>query len=271
MIQDQRVFNGTTDISVAVNDFRSASAAFAYTTGNYMYIGSILPFNNLWFEMGTVNSNAATASISMWWGNEWVSAVDIIDGTSGLTATGRLQWNTNINKGWDREQYSTDVTGLSSAPTVYNFYWLRLSWSANFSAGTTIKYIGQKFSDDTTFYTFYPDLNNTTILTSFDASKTNWNDQHYMAAEHIIRDLRKGGIIKSKGQILDYSLLVDASCHKVAELIYQSFGKPYADQMATARKAYKEACELKFYNVDHDADGRLSEIERGTSTTYTTR
>ena len=271
MILDQRVLYGTTDISHEVNDYRAEHADFPYSTGQYLYIGSVLPFNNLWFEMGTPNNVTATVSIDIWFGHSWVSAVDVIDQTNGLKVTGRLQWNTDLNKGWDVEQYSKDVTGFSSTSAIYNMYWLRLSWNATMLAGTTIRYIGQKFSDDATLYSFYPDLDNTTVKTSFSAGKTNWTEQHYMAAEHIVRDLKKNGIIISRGQIMDYALLVDASCHKVAEIVYQAFGEPYFEQLKQARAGYKEASQLKFFNTDQMSNGRLDPIERCISTSFVTR
>lgn len=271
MILDQRVLFNSTDISQEVNDYRTGVAAFAYTTGGYLYIGSVLPFNNLWIELGTVNAVAATVSVDLWFSNSWVSAVDVLDWTNGLMQTGRVQWTTDINKSWDLEQYSKDVSGLPSTSNIYNMYWMRMSWNANLTGGTTIKYIGQKFSDDSQLYSFYPDLNNSTVKTSFAAGKTDWTEQHYMAAEHIIRDLRKGGIIIARGQIMDYAMLVDASCHKVAEIIYQAFGEPYFEQLKQARASYKEASQVKFFNVDRSGNGRLDDIERCHSTSFVTR
>lgn len=271
MILDQRVLYGTTDISHEVNDYRAEHADFPYNTGQYLYIGSVLPFNNLWFEMGTPNNVTASVSVNIWFGNTWVPAVDVIDQTNGLKNSGRIQWNTDLNKGWDLQQYSKDVTGFSATSAIYNMYWLRMSWSANLHANSRINYIGQKFSDDTVLYSFYPDLNNTTVQSSFASGKTDWTEQHYMAAEHIVRDLRKNGIIITRGQILDYSLLVDASCHKVAEIIYQAFGEPYFEQLKAARSAYKEASQIKFFNVDRSGNGRLDDVERCYSTSFVTR
>lgn len=271
MIQDQRVFFQATDISLAVNDFRTTAASFVPTAGQYLYIGSVLPFNNMFFELGTLNANAATVSIDMWWGNAWVPAVDILDETAGLTASGRIQWNTDINKSWDLEQYSKDVTGLPSTSNIYNMYWLRMSWSASFSVGTTLKYVGQKFANDDILYSFYPDMNNSTMKTQVEAGKTTWDEQHYMAAEHIVRDLKKKSIIKARPQILDYHLLQDASCHKVAEIVYQAFGPPYFDLLKMARTAYNEAIDLKYFNTDKNADGRLDPVERCIESGFGTR
>lgn len=269
-MQDQRVIYNAIDISQKVNDYRTGSQAFAYVAGGYLYIGAVMPFNNLWFELGTVNSNSVTPSIKIWFGNSWVDAVDVIDETSGMSATGRISWNTDQLKGWDLVQSSELVSGITSFK-IYWKYWARISWSANFSAGTTLNYVGQKFSDDDVLYSFYPDLNNTDIKTGFEAGKTTWDEQHYMAAEHIVRDLQKRGVIKSRGQILDWSLMQAAACHKVAEMVYRSFGQPYAEQMALARKDYEAALDARFLNIDKNANGSLDPCERGVSTMFGTR
>ncbi len=270
MILDQRVIHDTIDISTLVNDYRTGAYTFPYEAGQYLYIGSILPFNNLWIEVGTANALPATVSVEIWWGNAWVPAVDIIDETAHLTVSGRLQWNTDIDEGWDIEQRASDVTGLS-AFEIYNMYWLRLSWSADVTPTMTLKYIGQKFANDQILGSFYPDLTLSNIKAGFQTGKTDWNEQHYMAAEHIVRDLKKRDIIKSRGQLLDHTLFVDASCHKVAEIVYSAFGQAYAEQLKLARAAYNEALNIKFYNIDKNATGRLDPLERKFSTDFMTR
>lgn len=267
---DQRALHQTTDISNQVNDYRTGTYTFPYQTGEYLYFGSIFPFNNLWVELGTLNVVPATASIDIWWGNAWEPAVDINDQTSGLTASGRIQWNTNIDKGWDLEQRSFDVTGLSTTK-IYDMYWLRMSWSANLTVGTTLKYIGQKFANDDILQSFYPDLGRSDIKAAFETGKTTWDEQHYMAAEHIIRDLKKRNIIQARSQLLDYSLFVDASCHKLAEIVYTAFGSPYFDQLKQAKDDYSKALNQKYFNVDKNADGRLDTVDRNFSTAFMTR
>lgn len=271
MYQDQRVIYNTIDFSPKVNDFRAGTQNFAYTAGSYLYVGSILPFNNLWFEMGTLNVNATTLTVKIWWGNAWHDAVDVIDETVGLTVNGRIVWNTDRLKGWDIEQTSEDISGGLSSFKIYNHFWVRLDWSADFSGGSTLKYVGQKFATDAKLYSMYPDLNNTQLLTSFAASKTSWDEQHYMAAEQIVRDLKKADIIKSRSQILDYSLFQDAACHKVAEIAYVALGRPYFDQLQEARKQYKEAMNMKFFGVDLNQNGSLDQVERATSTGFMRR
>jgi hypothetical protein len=270
MIQNQRVIYNGTDISAKVNDFRAGQQAFVYEAGQYLYVGSVLPMNNLFLEMGTANTNPTTVSVNIWWANAWTPAVDIVDETAGLTSTGRVTWSTHRDKSWDWEQDSKDVTGLESF-AIYWKYWLRLNWSANMSSGTVLKYVGQKYSDDDTLFSFYPDLSNATILAGFETGKTTWNEQHYFAAQCIERDLRKRGIIQDRSQILDWSMLQEASCHKVAEVAYRAFGQPYAEQLARASKDYLDALNLAFYNVDLNANGKLDPVERHITTGFVKR
>jgi hypothetical protein len=269
-MQDSRIIYNSIDYSAKFNDFRETAQAFAYTAGAYVYIGSIAPFNNLWFELGTVNSSAKTPTVCMWWAGAWHDAVDVIDETVGMTGSGRLSWNTDRLKGWDLEQTTEDVTGIT-AFKIYHRYWLRLSWSGSFSAGTTLKYIGQKFATDDILYSFYPDLAITDIKTGFEANKTTWDEQHFMAVEHIVRDLKKRSIIQSRSQIMDWHLFQDAACHKVAEIVYQAFGEPYSDQLKRAAQAYDKALDVKYFSVDRNANGALDPAERTMSTIFGTR
>lgn len=269
-MQDQRVLYNSIDISPKVNDFRAGVQNFAYLSGGYLYIGSVAPFNSLFLEFGTLNTTASTPSIDVWWGNSWASTVDVIDETNSMRATGMITWNTDRLKGWDVEQTSEDVTGIS-AFKIYWRYWARISWSADFSIGTTMKYIGQKFSSDEILSSFYPDLSLADIKTGFQAGKTTWDEQHFMAAEHIVRDLKKSGIIKSRSQLLDWKLFQDAACHKVAEIVYQAFGQPFADQLVRARGQYLEALNVKNFHTDQNANASLDPVERVLSSVFATR
>ncbi len=268
---DQRVFHASTDISAKVNDFRAGVHTFSYTSGQYLYIGSVLPLNNLWFEIGTANDVAATLSIDIWYGGAWVSAVDIMDETSGLFTTGRISWNTDIGKSWDREAESRNVTGLPASSRIFDMYWMRMSWNVTLKATTTLKYIGQKFSIDSVLESIYPDLRTADIKTAFATDKTTWDEQHYIAAEEIIGDLKQKDIIVSREQIMDYKLFEKASCHKIAEIVYRSFGQPYFEQLAEAKKDYSKAMAIKFPNVDLNADGKLDDAEKRMNISFLTR
>lgn len=276
MLSVQRVLHGATDISVAVNDFRAGVYTFAYTTGGYLYVASEVPFNNLWIDVAPVNAVAATVAVQVWWGNSWHSVVDVIDQTASaagaaLAASGRLAWALDRQKGWD---YVSDPALYSEhglTVPVYDMFWARLAWSANLTASTGLKYIGQKFNSDSELTSYYPDLANTSLMAAFASGKADWNEQAYMAAEQIIRDLTSRKVIRSRGQVFDWSRFTEASCHKVAEIVYRGLGSAYADSRKDAGVAYAAAMNKDFFRVDMDADGRLDDVEKRTSQTFMTR
>lgn len=269
------MLHGTTDLSLAVNDYRAGEAAFAYASGDYLYIASEVPFNNLWFEMGTVNALAATVSVEVFFGQTWYAAVDIVDQTllsgASLGQSGRIAWTLNRLYGWDLIQDPNLYTGLGVTLPVYWMYWARLSWSASMTAETTLKYIGQKFSLDTDLTAYYPDLASSDLMAAFQSGKTDWKEQAFMAAEAIVRDLIGRKIIRSRGQIFDWSRLTLPSVHKVAELIYRGLGKAYEDNRAAAHKDYSDAMNRDFFRVDADLDGHLDPCDKWRSQTFMTR
>lgn len=264
----QRVIFDTTDISVIASDYRTGTYAMVYTAGKYLYVGASTPFNNLWFELSTAaGSSVGLPTIEVWFSGAWHSVVDIIDQTSGLTASGRYSWAIDIMKGWNREQYSSTV-GLTQT-NIYDRYWLRISWAGGFTAG--IKYIGQKFSNDTSLASHYPDLMQAAILDGFNSGKTSWDEQHFMAAEAIVKEFRKRNIVTDRGQVFDWQLLEDASCHKVAEIAYKAFGEPYFKHRDNAIKAFNDELGQKYFNVDQNLDAYVSICEQTISEGWMTR
>jgi hypothetical protein len=264
----QRVIHNTTDISVSVSDSKVNTYAMTYTPGQYFYIGSSCPFNNIWLELSTPSvSTAGAVVVEVWNGTAWVATVDVIDQTTNMRNSGRISWTLEINTGWPLEQYSTTV-GLSGT-SIYNRYWLRMSWPIAFT--TSISYVGQKFSSDSLMSSIYPDLMKTAILSGFQTGKTNWDDQHFMASEAIIKEIRKRNIALDRGQMMDWSVFEDAGCHRVAEIAYQAFGAPYVEHANRSRKRYNEELNTRFMVIDSNADGHLTEDEALNKSGWMTR
>jgi len=279
MIHNQRVFfsdDGTLiDISKQVNTFRADTVTIPYVAGeDYIFIGSDMPFNHKYIDIDTPNDQAAVPSVDIWFSNDWESAVDLIDRTDdagvALAQSGILQWTTEDEKGWDREEDSEDVTGLSGT-VIHGMYWIRISFSASLAAGLKINYIGHKFSDDGELYSHYRDLDNATLKAAIEAGKTDWLEEHLTAAEIIVRDMKRRQLIKSASQILDYELLVEPSVHKVAEIVYRSMGRGYIEARKLAATDYSNAMNIKNFNVDKNKDASLSDAERRISTSFMTR
>jgi len=80
--------NGTLiEISQPVNDFRAGSYVFAgfVAAEDKLYIGTELPFNHKWLEIGVPNDVASVSSVDIWSGSAWIPGVDVNDGTQATS------------------------------------------------------------------------------------------------------------------------------------------------------------------------------------------
>lgn len=263
--------NGTiTDLTTILNDHKKNDYTPAIISAeDAIYIGSIYPFNHKWIEVSTVNAAPANAIVQIWNDEKWEDAVDEIDYTAitggTLFESGILQFRPHIDKGWSSESESNDVTDLTGTE-IYNMYWIKITFTADLSAGMVLKYIGNRFSSDSDLFTYYPDLSNPGLMEAFEAGKTDWNDQHFAAADAIIQHLATKSIILDKSQILDWSLFKMAAIHKVAEIAYYGLGKNKAANIKAAQAQYKDAINVKYFNADKTNTGTLSKSERQSTT-----
>jgi hypothetical protein len=266
--------NGTIeDFSVALSSYSQGSKTFTYVAGeDYLYIGSRLPFNHIYFKFSAPSSNSVSMNVEYYDGNAWVSAVEVIDETSGFTQSGFVQFTPDRQTGW--QQRSTNyggetVEGLESV-NIYDLYWTRMSFSGNLTAAT-ITWVGNLFSNDSDLGTEYPDLVRPNTLTSFKAGKTNWEEQHVRAAQILVDDLVNKGIVCGAGQILDWREFTNASIHKVAEIAFNAFGDDYVDNTIAARKEYNERLSKRFYRVDKNNNAVEERVEMHRPVGYFTR
>ena len=252
------------DLTIDLNDFRNNEQVFSYSTGDYLYIGSEAPFSFRYFDLGVLNTAPAEITVEYWRGNDtWHPAVDVLDETEGFTKSGYISWKTDRNSdSWTREQDSFDVTGLTGT-VIYNMFWLRISFDVDLDVTTEIDTINFKFSDDDQLYGRYPDLNNQLIKDNFErgfpsGTKTDWNEQHYIAAEAIVRDIKKKNYAFSGDQIIDFELFEEAGQHKAAELIYGAMGgEGYEMNRKRAREYYNDAMNQGFMRLDQNMNARL--------------
>jgi hypothetical protein len=272
MILNNRIIfsdNGVlSDLTTSLNDYRAGdSVTAAVATEDYLYLGSDLPFNHRYVEIGTANDQASVLSVEYWSNGAWVSAVDVLDQTAvagkSLAQSGHISWVADKRKSWSKKDTDDGVTGLSTL-TIYNLYWARFKWSANLKASTSIKFMGQKFSGDADLKGRYPDLGLSNVYAQWpnqSPTKTNWDEQHYEAAEEIIKDLRKKGAIYSGSQILNWELFREASVHKTASIVMNAFGKDFKEPVEKAEKDYANAMNLFLFEVDQNKNTLLDEHE----------
>ena len=247
-----------TDFTTDLHKWRSGEKSFNLEAANdYIYIGNLAPFNHLYFKMGTtVNTASSSITVQYYTGREWKDAVETIDETEGFTKDGYIEFVPDRERTWTYRD--TDEIDALSAVTIYDLFWVRLKFSNDLDPGSTLRWVGNLFSNDEDLNAEYPDLNRSNVITAYEAGKTDWEEQHVKAGELIVKDLLAKKIIFNAGQILDRSIFTLASVAKVAEIIFTAFGDDYADDKQRARQEFQSRMNLSQFNVDRDLDGDLS-------------
>lgn len=266
------------DVSPELNSFRTGSAVFAYTAAtDAIYIGCEAPFAHKFIDVKVANAVAGTLSVHLWDGAAWRAVIDLVDGTAvagaSLAQDGTLSWTVDPDfAGWQTENDSTDVSGLSLGPRVLNLYWMRLTYSANMTATTELNYVGDLFCDDDDLETRYPDFRHQNLKTAYGSStKTDWQEQCAAAGEELVRELRRRGLIRRREQIIDSSLLNIPATHLTASIIYGGLGSNYVAHAARAIEHYRGSLDLSYFEIDSNADGVIDDGEKQKTTWYGTR
>lgn len=273
LLQSSRIIfsdNGSLlDLSVLLNDYLTGSAVVPIVAADdALYIAGDFPFNHRYFDVSVANDQASAVTVETWDGKEWQACVDVFDQTSiggvTLAQSGFISWVPERQRSWvkdDTNYNGKTITGLSGV-TIYDLYWVRIKFSADLKATTALKYVGHRFSRDLDLYSFHPDLQNTKVKTMFQAGKTTWDDQHYEAAQVIIRDLKSKNIALSENQILEWSKFREASCHACAEIVWRAFGKDFYPNADDAHKRYLEAFNAGIIGLDVNNNARTDSVER---------
>jgi hypothetical protein len=237
--------NGTLkNYTEEINNYHSGETTITIVAlDDALYIGSVLPFNHLYFKMGTtVNLNASLMTVSLWDGKEFNEVAELIDNTevSGktLAQSGFIEFVPDKQEGWSYEDtVNTNgvekVTGLGSVK-IYDKYWTKITFSADLTTDLTIAWLGQIFSNDEDLGSEYPDLVLSDTMTAIESSKTDYQEQSVRAAKIIIQDLQRKNVILNNNQILERSNLMLPSVSKIAEIIYSMLGDDYNDNIVSA-------------------------------------
>ncbi len=249
------------DITKDIERYNTGSSVVDYTaTQDFIYIGDYYPFNSFYTDFITANTQATSPSISYWDGSSWISAIEVIDGTNGFNNKGYITFVPNKNNGWTLEDTvdssgSENITGLGGV-TIYDRYWIRVSFNNSMDALTELKYIGHKFCIDSDLYSEFPEFNNSDMLTGFAAGKTNWDEQQIVASRLVMDNLINRQIISYDSQLLDKNELIRPCVSKTAEIIYKSLGDDYKDDKSAAEIESSKRLN-KVFKVDKNKNATL--------------
>lgn len=246
------------EITKQLNKYKSDVYSLTVQTSDAIYIASDFPLNHFYIKMGAVvNESASEMVIDYWSGQGWTPVVNKNDYTEAFAQSGFVEFTPDRSVSWTRENTSSNgqsVQGLESV-VVYDKYWIKISFTQNLDAGIELEWLGNLFSEDDDLFAEFPIFNDQTFLTAFESGKTNWEEQHVKAGQLIIQDLKKKNVILGSEQILERSILAPASACKVAEIIFNAFGKDYQDQLSRCREEYNRRIDLSKYVVDANNNG----------------
>lgn len=256
------------DITREMSDLLSNRTTLAFVAAqDRLFIGSDFPFNHRYIGVHTANAAASALSVALWDGTAFNAVAEIQDytkdvetGLISLAQSGNVLWVPDETKTWSREASTENISDLSTLK-IYDKFWARLSWSADLDATTELQYMGHKFSGDDDFRMLYPSLLRPKLWQAFDPAKTDWDDQHVLAAEQVIDALIAREAAYTGDQVLDPSAFRDAACHRAAQIIMNSFGDDWETERRNAEKAFQEALEKKVWGLDRDGDARLKPRE----------
>ena len=228
---------------------------------DYIYIGQHYPFNNLFIDINTANTNAAKIKIETWADKEFHPVVDILDETTSggvsLSRSGVVQFSPDRDEGWEFSDETDDAEAppeLAAGDTnYYNLYWARISFDADLDAGTVLNLIGYRFSSTQHLEAVDPDINQ--FLDSWESGKTDWDEQLVLASQHVITDLQSRGLVLHAGQILRLDEVSLPTAYKCLALIYMVLGPDYEFRLEKVKQNYMELIDSKRFTFDTNKNG----------------
>lgn len=256
------------DFSLNATNYHSGDSTFSFIAAqDYFYIGSRFAFNQFYLKMSTANTASSAMSISYWDGNSWESAVEVIDSTSGLSQDGNVTFVPDKQYGWMKDDTvradgsTEEVTGLGSV-TIYDRYWIRVSFSNDLDANVKIGWIGRLFATDEDVYSEYPMFNNSGLKSAIESGKTTYEEQRLRATEVLIDNLITKKVIDSGHQLLDAEKLKTATVSKTAEIIFSMLGfDEYEDDRIRANREYQSRINKDIFNADQNDNALLDDKE----------
>lgn len=257
-----RLIQDTSDISLENQGPNSIAADGSHV----YYVGKKAPFNNFFLWLDTANTNSVSMAVSYWDGNAWIPVVDLLDGTFGASQSGVVQFSPNKDNQWQIEDdtSSNGPTGLDTF-TIYDMYWLKVSFSGDLSASTTIKQLNYKFAEDADILMKDTDINE--FLASF--NQTDWTPQILQASIEVANDFKRKKLILDEGQILRFDDVAIPTAYKALFIIYLNLGSSYKEKRDEIAKLY-DSSYTGLYTIDrnNNAVDDLGESNFSTNTMF---
>lgn len=255
-----------TNITHLVDNYHAVGFTKDISPTTEIYLGSLEPFNNFYIDIeeATANGNTANLSVEYWEGRQFQTAAQVFDQTEEDNATfaksGFISFTPDALRGWVRAD-SKQVPELSDQ-IYYGLYWARLTFGAELTLGTKIKYLSYLFCTDQELYGEFPKFNTVDWLDAWGEDKVDWLEQRIIASKLLIGELKSIGKISDKGQILDRQSLRDACVQMTAHIIYNSSGINYEQQATDCYRRAMQRVRLPSVKVDKNKDAIYNNTDK---------
>lgn len=250
-----KIFKGTIDLSLILENFISDTFTEDFTTSQEFYIGYYKPIDALYLEI-VAQAEENNLILQYYTGSSWVE-IDKKDKTFGLKKSGFITWNRNIDN-----QVKNTINGTEC-------YWYRLSIDTNDITDLSIKGINLVFSDDNDLKESYPG-----IMEYLPDGAQTFIGFHLSARNQILTYLRnKGKSVTTLGvnKMLDqfdlhnYEEVRQASKYKTLATIFYNESDTVDDKWYQKAKdfdrLYGESINVNFLSLDENNDGKEEPIE----------
>jgi hypothetical protein len=141
-------------------------------------------------------------------------------------------------------------------------YWVRVSVSANLSAGTTLQSCLNLFSSDEMLRVYYPWLVSDTRF--LPTGRSNFLEQHVAAKDLAVKHLRDRRVIEDESQVINPEVVSPAAIHAAAYLILLpvATSDAYRQLRDDAMKMFVSEIGQTILSTDQNRDGVVDEEER---------
>lgn len=252
-----RTVLNATETTAKTTSMSNSALAFPLLTTDSFYIGYQGPFAARHFLLKTVNSVASVVSVSYWNGTIFTPVEDLLDQTFGFTQSGFISWG---NLG--------DWRALALSPiSDSELYWVKVTVSANLSAGTEVQAVENLFSDDDLLRQYWPEVVSDSRFKPIDATgfaAINFYEQHRAAKDMVVLRLKQRKMIDFESQIIDINSVAMAAVHACAWVILNPIATSddIKELASRARAAFDEEISQVSFSIDKNEDGIVSDSER---------
>lgn len=216
------------DFSDEAENYLRDKLALVLTTSDFLYVGLYKPFDRIYTDMDTANTNTSVFTGEFFDGSNFVSLTNFKDKTNGMSRSGFMRW--------DRAQTDWALTTINGQEA----FWVRFSIDVAFSAGTDLNGLNIIFAEDLDLQEVYRNINSYRF-----SGDTTFIALHQSVRNDIVQKIRNAGNAK-----------FNRNEEKFRDITRWDFND--SEQLRNAAK-YFALAEI-FENTSDSTDGKFNQL-----------